>query len=255
MTKDGRLGVLIADDERPAREKIRRFLADEPDVRTVYEAADGAKALSVIRSERPDIVFLDIRMPGVDGLAVAEALPETDGPAVIFATAFDEHAVRAFDLHAVDYLLKPFDRERFAQAFRRARARFEREGRADLESLRRIIDRLRPGGEVVERLVVDTGERSRLIHASRVTRFDAARNYVMVVTAEDTYRIRGTITDVERRLDPKRFARINRSQIVNLDFVEELEPAGHGDIDLRMRGGAVLRLTRRYRNRVAHFRV
>jgi two-component system LytT family response regulator len=255
---DGRVRVLIADDERPAREKIRRFLAGQPDVEVVFEAGDGARALDVIRNERPDIVFLDIRMPGVDGLAVAEALPTTDGPVVVFATAFDEHALRAFDLHAADYLLKPFDRERFAQALERARMRLRQEQHQDdLEHLRQILRRLHrnTGGDTVERLVVEAENRSRLLPVSHVIRFEAARNYLEVVTGDATYRIRGTITDLDQILDPKRFARINRSQIVNLDCVEELESAGHGDIDMRLRGGDVLRLTRRYRDRVARWRV
>jgi two-component system LytT family response regulator len=197
-------------------------------------------------------------MPGVDGLAVAEALPATDGPVVVFATAFDEHALRAFDLHAADYLLKPFDRERFGQALQRARGRLRQDQHDDdLERLRRIVDRIHrdSGGETVERLVVESASRSRLLPVSHVIRFEAARNYVEVVTRDATYRIRGTITDLDQRLDPKKFARINRSQIVNLDWIEELEPAGHGDIDMRLRGGEVLRLTRRYRDRVARWRV
>ena len=241
--------VLVADDELPAREKIARYLDDEPDVATVYQARDGHQALEVIVSERPDVAFLDIKMPGMDGLRAVESIPSDALPIVVFATAYDEHAVEAFELHATDYLLKPFDRDRFRRTMERIREHLTSDHHAAEARRPRDVLRAIGGGadSGVERLLVDTGATRRLIALRDVERFEANRNYITVHVPPDTYRLRGTITDLEARLPGNMFVRINRSQIVNLEAIVGLTPIGHGDQEIRLRGGTCVRLSRRFK--------
>ena len=241
--------ILIVDDERPARQKIRRLLADRSEVSAIFEAADGATALRIISDERPDLVFLDVQMPGMTGADVVRALPAELTPHVVFVTAFDQYAVEAFDLSAVDYLLKPFDRERFERALGRAReALAARERREDLDRVLRLIAERRP--EPADRLVVEDKGRTVLVATADVERVEAERNYVRLYAPPAAYRMRETLQALEQRLDPRRFVRIARGTIVNLDRVRELRPAGHGDSDVLLRSGATVRLSRRYRSSV-----
>lgn len=245
------LRVLVADDERPARAKLRRFLNDSPSVSVIFEATNGAKAIEVVQSEHPDVVFLDINMPGVDGLAAAESITGQEGPYVVFVTAHDEHAVHAFELGAVDYLLKPFDRERFDAALARIETAVSGERNvADVRDLKKTLHLLASSPALVERLMVEDGDRSRILALSEVVRFESDKNYVRVFALRGEFRLRTTMTKLEHRLPNDQFARINRSQIVNLDCVRDLAPAGHGDHDVRMTDGSTVRLSRRYRDRV-----
>jgi two-component system LytT family response regulator len=247
------LRVLIADDERPAREKIRRMLARHGDVGPVFEAATGAAALQLIADERPDLVFLDIQMPGLTGLEVLRSLPGDTAPHVVFVTAYDQYAVEAFDLAAADYLLKPYDRERFDRAVERVRATLHtRERREDLERALRV---LMAGGmagrdERTERLVVEDGGRTVFVAVGDIERLEADRNYVVVHVPPRRHRMRGTISAIESRLDPRRFLRVARGLVVNADFIVEMVPAGHGDADVLLRSGGRVRLSRRYRDRL-----
>jgi two-component system LytT family response regulator len=256
VAESAALSVLIADDERPARAKVRRFLERDADVGVIFEARDGAQALSVIRDQEPDVAFLDIQMPGLTGIDVAGALPADRMPHIVFVTAFHEFAVRAFELAAVDYLLKPFDAERFARALGRAKgAARVRSQEDDLQRVRRLLAEWRPEQrESLDRLAVEDGERTLLVSMADVDRLEAERNYVRLHSRGASYRVRATITELERRLDPQRFARVSRGTIVNLDRVAELLPAGHGDFEVRMRTGERLRLSRRYRDRLDRFR-
>jgi two-component system LytT family response regulator len=249
------LRVLIVDDEPPARMKIRMLLEEAADVIAIHEAADGETGLGVVRTEQPDIVFLDIRMPGIDGVSLAGMLP-ADGPIIVFVTAYDEHAVRAFDLHAADYLLKPFDRERFNRTMDRVRERIsgQRE-RGDVERLIRLLSAMKPERPALDHLLVNRAGLQRLVTLDRVIRFDATRNNVQVVTRDGQDAVRGTLTELEARLDPTRFVRVNRSQIVCLAAVDAIEPAGHGDADMRLCDGSIVRVSRRYRRRLDEWRL
>lgn len=255
MDDGAALTVLIADDERPAREKVRRFVERDPEVRAVFEAADGPRALEIIREAEPDVVFLDIRMPGATGVEVLETLPRERAPHVVFVTAYDSYAVRAFDLSAVDYLLKPFDMERFEKAFSRAKAAVRsRERNGDLERLRRLVaDWRTEEPRHLDRVAVVDGERTLLVTVRDVDRFEAEGNYVRVHVGRSAHRLRTTVSALERKLDPRAFARVGRGSIVNLDRVAELVPAGHGDYDIRLRDGQRVRLSRRYRDRLERF--
>jgi len=250
-----KLKVLIVDDERPARTKVRRFVTADPDIGQIFEAPDGVRAVDVIREESPDLVFLDVQMPGLDGFGVVEALPPDALPHVVFVTAFDDYAVRAFDVHAVDYVMKPFDVERLARALERAKAaitsRRTNGEAARVERLLADIRRERP--ERLERLLVQGAERSLLLPLTRVDRLESARNYVVLHAGRESFRVRSTLDRLEQRLDPKRFVRVSRTAIVNVDRVAELKPWSHGDWVVVLSDGAKLRLSRTFRDRLERF--
>jgi two-component system LytT family response regulator len=250
-----RLRVLIVDDERPARQKVRRFLAAAPDIEAVFEAPDGLRALQLIRDESPDIVFLDVQMPGLDGFGVAEALDTDDRPHIVFVTAFDHYAVRAFDVHAVDYLVKPFDGSRFTQALDRARVAHASRGvRAERERLERLLCEVEAGRPAPrDRLLVDAGERMVLLPLDRVDRLESQANYVLVHVGKEVFRVRGTISGLSARLDPARFVQVNRSAIVNVARIGELQPWSHGDKVVVLVDGTKVRLSRRFRDRLDRF--
>ena len=255
MSNAAGLKVLIVDDERPARQKLRRLLGSVTEVVAIYEAADGVAAIETIRNEAPDVVFLDVQMPGVDGFGVVDALPPDALPHLVFVTAFETYAVRAFDMHAVDYLLKPYDAERFERAWARAKENVARrlvgEERDRLRRMLEDAETSRP--QRAERILVESGERVLLIAVDRIDRIESVRNYVRLKVGSDVYRVRATLTQFERRLDPVKFVRISRSQIVNLDRVAELRPWSHGDYVVVMRDGSQTRLSRRYRDGLDRF--
>jgi two-component system, LytTR family, response regulator len=246
-----RIRVLIVDDEPPARSKLRRFLAGEPEVEVVGEAESGADAVAAIEALRPDLVFLDVQMPGLDGFGVLAELAGEALPGVVFVTAFDEYALRAFEVNAVDYVLKPFDAERFRSALARAKERLRQAGAAELDRrLRAVLAQVRPPPEYLERLLVRSGERAFFLELSEVSWIAAEQNYVRLHAAGTSHLVRGTLAALEERLDPRRFLRIHRSTIVNAAHVRELRPWSHGDYRVVLRDGTELTLSRRYRDRL-----
>jgi len=250
-----KLKVLIVDDERPARTKVRRFVTADPDIGQIFEAPAGVRAVDVIREESPDLVFLDVQMPGLDGFGVVEALPPDALPHVVFVTAFDDYAVRAFDVHAVDYVMKPFDVERLARALERAKAAItSRRNNGEAARVDRLLaDIRRERPERLERLLVQGAERSLLLPLTRVDRLESARNYVVLHAGRESFRVRSTLDRLEQRLDPKRFVRVSRTAIVNVDRVAELKPWSHGDWVVVLSDGAKLRLSRTFRDRLERF--
>ena len=250
-----KLKVLIVDDELPARAKVRRFVTQDPDVGQIFEAPDGVRAVDVIRDESPDLVFLDVQMPGLDGFGVVDALAPDALPHVVFVTAFDDYAVRAFDIHAVDYVMKPFDAERLGRALARAKtaiaSRGTEEAGARVERL--LADLRREQPERLERLLVQGGERSVLLPLARVDRLESSRNYVALHVGRETFRVRSTLDRLEQRLDPRRFVRVSRTAIVNVDRVAELQPWSHGDWVIVLTDGAKVRLSRTFRDRLERF--
>jgi two-component system, LytTR family, response regulator len=249
-----KIRVLIVDDERPARRKLRRFLEREPDITVLGECGEGHEAVIAIRKERPELVFLDVQMPGLDGFGVINALDFEPLPQLIFVTAHDQFALRAFEVHALDYLLKPFDQERFRKVLERARAHLARDARGGSsvldERINRLIEELRGGGaRFHERLLINTGERAFFLQVERIDRVEAAKNYVRIHAGADSYLLRGTIDGLQRRLDPSRFLRVNRSQLVNIDSIKELQPWFHGEYRIILRDGTELMWSRRYLDR------
>jgi two-component system, LytTR family, response regulator len=241
--------ALIADDERPARQKLRLLLSRHPGVQIVGEAADGDEAVREIERTSPDLVFLDIRMPRRDGFGVVDALGPGRAPLVVFVTAHDEHALRAFEVHAVDYLLKPFTAARLADVIGRVEDRLSaRRGTELAANLQRALEDIenRPG--LLRRLRVEAQPNHEiLLPLDRVEVIRARGNYLELRTADGCYLRRGTLAGLGRRLDPRQFARISRSEIVRLDAIRELQPWFHGDYRVVLKSGPTLAWTRRYR--------
>lgn len=246
--------VLIADDEPPARAKVRRFLAADPEVDVVGEAGSGPEAVEAIRRLRPELLFLDIQMPGADGFGVLAALEGEALPHVVFVTAYDAYALRAFEVHAVDYLLKPFDADRFRTALVRAKERVRARVPADddLEQrIRRVLAEARPApAAYLDRVLVRTGGRAVFVRTDEVDWLEAEENYVRLHAGTESYLVRGTLAGLEERLDPAKFIRVHRSHVVNLGSIRELHPWSHGDWMIVLRDGRELMLSRRYRDRI-----
>jgi two-component system LytT family response regulator len=244
------LRVLIVDDEPVARRRIRRLLRADPAVDIVGEAADGAAAVRAIAEQQPDLVFLDVQMPELDGFGVLRQLGPNRIPGVVFVTAFDQYALRAFEVHAVDYLLKPFTRERLLDAVARVRETQERGERHDDPRLLALLHELRERPRFLRRLPVHAGARIVLLEAEDIDWLQAADNYVVVHAGGREYLLRETLTRLERELDPHEFVRIHRSAMVRLDRVGDLLPTVHGDFRVTLKNGAQLTLSRNYRERV-----
>ena len=241
------LRALIVDDERPARAKVRRLLADAPDIEIVGEADSGRAAVDAIREHHPEVVFLDVQMPGLDGFGVLAELDGEHMPQVVFVTAYDEYAVRAFEVHALDYLLKPVDPARFRTVLDRVRAHFERGTPSPLEErIERLLQQLDRAPRFLERVLVTVDERSFFLKLDRVSWIESDRNYVIFHAGQERYEVRGTLGALERRLDPARWLRINRSQIVNIESIVQLEPWFHGEYRILLRDGTRATWSRRY---------
>jgi two-component system LytT family response regulator len=231
--------ALIVDDEAPARAKLRRLLAAEPGIEILGEATNGREAIAAIKRSRPDVVFLDVQMPGLDGFAVADAIESDGGPYIVFVTANDQHALRAFEVGAVDYLLKPFTPERFARVLERAKDRLFSPPTDDAAPA--------PARQFLRRILVVDNGRAVFVPVDRIDRVESERNYVTLHAGRDAHRLRATISALEERLDPAQFLRINRSTLVRLDAVREMHEWSHGDFRVVMHDGTELIWSRRYR--------
>lgn len=243
------LRVVIVDDEPHARSRIRELLERERDINIVGEAGDGDEAVRQIGQHSPDVVFLDVQMPARDGFAVLAAL-ETPPPVVVFTTAYDDYALRAFEVHALDYLLKPFDRDRFAQSLDRARQAVARLGGSVDGRLTALVEELRLGSRYLTRIAVRSGGKIRIVSTAEIDYVEASGNYVRLHSKGTSHLLRETMQRVEGQLDPTQFARIHRSAIVNLDRIAELQPDLHGDYTVKLHDGRKLPLSRSYRDRL-----
>ncbi|MGC9393485.1 MAG: LytR/AlgR family response regulator transcription factor [Anaerolineae bacterium] len=233
--------ILIVDDEAPARERLKRLLADIEGMELIGEAVDGPQGVELIEQEQPDLVLLDIQMPGLDGFAVIEALAEP--PPIVFVTAYDEYAIRAFEVNALDYLLKPFSKKRLEKAIRRAQ-KAQDEERYFASRLAPLLESLASQGHYLTRMAVRDRNRIRVLNADEVD-WIGVKNEQTVVHAEGAaYPIQRTLTDLEARLDPACFFRAHRSIIVNLDRVEEIIPWFKGGHKLRLTTGEEVDLSR-----------
>lgn len=243
--------ALIVDDEPPARERIRALLAHETDVTVIGECDSGLRAVEAIRTLAPDLVFLDVQMPGLDGFGVVDALGGDELPAVVFVTAYDVYAVKAFEVHALDYLLKPFDPERFRATLTRARAALDQtEPEGEPGRLAAPLAENEPGRPPLRRLLAKREGRLALLRVTDIDWIESAANYATLHVGRETFLVRETMQSLEARLDPDQFLRIHRSTIVNLDRVHEIEPYFHGDYTVRLLDGQRLTLSRTYRDRV-----
>ncbi|HEX2203785.1 MAG TPA: LytTR family DNA-binding domain-containing protein [Longimicrobium sp.] len=245
------LRTLIVDDEALARERLATLLRPHADVRVVGECAGGDEAVETIVADPPDLVFLDVQMPGRGGFDVVSGVGPERMPAVVFATAYDEFAVRAFDAAAVDYLLKPIGPERLGEALRRVRGRLSAgAGPADAPGLAAVLEKLGAPAAYRDRFAVRAGGRFHLVRAADVVWVEAADNYVRLHAPGGPHLLRETLREVERMLDPRRFLRIHRSMIVNIDRLQSLAPWGLGEYLFEMSDGTKLSSSRRYRSAI-----
>ncbi|MCU1268046.1 MAG: yehT 1 [Acidobacteria bacterium] len=249
MTSATSIRALVIDDEPLAREMIREMLEGDSEVEIIGECANGREAVDAIRSLSPDLIFLDIQMPELGGFEVLEALKTETVPYIIFATAYDQYAVRAFEVHALDYLLKPFDRERFEAAWKRAKGliRDDRFNQRDQHILA-LLEELKAGPRYLERLVIKTEGRVFFLDIDDIHCIESEGNYVRVYNGKKTYLLRETISGLESQLDPKKFLRIHRSSIVRIDKIKELQPWFHGEYHVVLENGKQLTLSRNYRS-------
>jgi len=271
--------TVLVDDEPLAREGLRVRLGREDDIEIIGEASDGPSAVDAIVALRPDLVFLDVQIPGFDGFDVVSRIASTHLPTIVFVTAYDRYALRAFEVHALDYLLKPIAHRRFQEALRRARHELTHRDQDDVfprgdagareadalsvvaERLRRLLDDrevvgpapaapVANGPRYAVRFTVRDGERYVLVRVNEVDWAEASANYVRLHVGSRTFQMRTTMSELERQLDPGQFTRIHRSAIVNLDRIREIRPEWHGEYEVLLTTGATLRLSRGYRDRL-----
>jgi two-component system LytT family response regulator len=245
--------ALLVDDEAPARRKLRELLAGEPDIEILGEAADGLEAVAAIRSASPDVVFLDIQMPRLDGFGVIAEVGVAAMPLTVFVTAYDEHALRAFEVQALDYLLKPFAPSRFQTLLARVRHQLARTDGGGLTGdlagrIESLLQAVRPEPAYLRQILAEReADRQVLLSIDEIDRIEADGNTLRFHTREGAFHRRGTLRDLEHRLDPSRFLRLNRSEIVRLETIREIQPWFHGDARVILKDGKVLTWSRRYR--------
>jgi two-component system LytT family response regulator len=251
MSPETPLRVLVVDDEAPARRKLLRLLREDALVEVVAEADSGEGAVAAIAEHRPDLVLLDVQMPGMDGLDVTRALSAAHTPRIVFVTAHEEYAVRAFEVHAFDSLLKPVSRERCRDVLRRAREQRGQGGSALSARMRDLVDELRRARSFADRLLVHEEGRARFVPVLDIAWVEADRNYLVLHCRAGTHMLRGTLDALEKTLDPKDFIRIDRSSVVRLDAIRELHPWCHGEHKVILQDDTELRWSRRYAGRRA----
>lgn len=245
------LRVLIVDDEPLARERLRKFLTLEGNLTVVGECQNGEEALSAVRQLHPDVLFLDVQMPGLNGFEVLQRLDGPNAPGVIFTTAHDTFAVKAFEVHAVDYLLKPFDRARLKVALERAKARTSTERSDDIQSkLAAMLEDMKSGAREPERIPVKTNGKVTFVRIPDIDWVGSADNYVELHVGQHSHLLRETMTSIMAKLPGETFVRISRTVIVNLTRVKELQPLFHGEYSVVLNTGAKLTLSRSYRDQL-----
>jgi two-component system, LytTR family, response regulator len=237
------LRALIVDDEPVARRRLRALLESEATVEIIGECEDGTAAIDDIRRSRPDVVFLDVQMPGLDGFDVVDALEPAEQPAIVFVTAYDRYAVRAFDVHAVDYLLKPFERARLRKTL--ARLETLNDARDAARRVHAAVESVR-AQQPLRRVLVKSAGKVYAVRLEDVDSIQSAGHYLEMHAGSATHLVRGSIGWIETRLDPARFTRIHRSVIVNVDRIRELQPAFHGEFVVILQNGRRLRCSRSY---------
>jgi len=242
---------VIVDDEPLARERLASLLSAEQDIEVVAQCRDGEEAVAALEQHTPDLVFLDVQMPGLNGFEVLEAVGPEKMPLVVFVTAYDQHALRAFQVRALDYLLKPFDRDRFKDALQRARAHIQRDETGDLgRRLLALVKDLRRDQPKTDRLVVKSGGRLFFLRTDEIDWVEAAGNYVRLHVGSASHLLRETMNAIEGRLDPEKFFRIHRSRMVNMERIQEMQPWLNGEYAVLLRTGTRLTLSRGYREKL-----
>lgn len=246
-----KIRTVIVDDVQLARERIKRYLASEPEIEIAGECANGREAVEMISAIKPDLIFLDVQMPELDGFGVLEEIGAAEMPVVIFVTAFDQFALRAFEVHALDYLLKPFSRERFREAMAHARSHIEREGERDFNlRLSALLKDVKSEPKHLKRLAIKSSGRVLYLLTDEIDWIESAGNYVSVRAGKQSHLLRERMGQLEMKLDPTKFVRIHRSTLVNIDRIKELHPLFNGDQKVILRDGSELTLSRNYRDKL-----
>jgi two-component system, LytTR family, response regulator len=244
------LRILIIDDEPRARGLIRKMLVGEASIEIVGECGDGYQAIEAIKAKAPDLIFLDVQMPEIDGFAVLRQLPQEAVPSVVFVTAFDRYAIRAFEEHAVDYLLKPFDKERFRRTLEHARQRIaEQRSSRQTDAVVRLLAQAKESRKFVDRITVKKNGRMLLLSVREIDWIEAQDNYVLLHGRDGSYLLRQTLTNLEARLDPDLFIRVHRGAMINIDGLAQFTPEFHGGYRLDLKSGKQLTLSRGYRDK------
>ncbi|OLE55045.1 MAG: hypothetical protein AUG51_05270 [Acidobacteria bacterium 13_1_20CM_3_53_8] len=249
MTK--KIRTLIVDDEPLAREGIRMLLDTDEEIELIGECADGREAVHVISEQKPDLIFLDVQMPEMNGFDVLAEVCDAPLSAIIFVTAYDKYALQAFDVHALDYLLKPFTKKRFYEALERAKAQIRRPRDRELDSkLLGWLEEIKREEKYLERLVIKSAGRIFFLSTEEVDWIEAAENYVRLHVGRESHLLHGTMNRLEARLDPEKFLRVHRSVIVNIERIKELRPLFHGEYMILLRDGTRLTSGRSYRDKL-----
>jgi len=243
----GLLRVLVVDDEAPARQRLIDVLSKDASIASVLEASDGVAAVTMIERERPDLVFLDVQMPELDGLGVIDAVGASVMPLTVFVTAYDQHAIRAFESNALDYLLKPYSDERLEAALARARTRLTD---TQAGNLLRLVAAVPPSGRYLDRLVLKSAGVTRFLPVSDIAWIEGAGIYVNLHVGGKALLYRAALTQLAASLDPDRFIRVHRSAIINIDSIVQLHAISHGEFDVVLKDGSVTRVSRTYRARL-----
>jgi two-component system, LytTR family, response regulator len=248
MNEKAAYRILIVDDEQPARQRLRELIEGDADAGDIIEAENGLDAVEAILQKQPDIVFLDVQMPGLDGLGVIDTIGIERMPVTVFVTAFDQHAVQAFESAAIDYVLKPYGDERMEAAFARAKARLDDEHVREFgPSLLKLLDGRRLDSTYLDRIVIRERDKTQLIRVDSIDCIESAGVYVALHVGDERVIHRAALSELIGRLDPRRFVRVHRSAVVNIDSILHLEPATHGEFDLVLRGGQRLHVSRTFR--------
>ena len=244
--------VLVADDELPARQRLMDLLRRDDQVGSVSEAADGQTAVEMIEREKPDLLFLDVQMPELDGLGVVDAIGAADMPLTVFVTAYDQHAIRAFEANALDYLLKPFSDERFEAAMARVKARLDERSMKEFgQRVMKMVSAAPAAPERrLDRLVVKAGGTTRFIRVIDIDWIEAAGVYVTLHVGGKELLYRAALNDLADKLDPRRFVRVHRSALINIESVVQLEPISHGEFEAVLKNGSRTRVSRTYRGQL-----
>lgn len=246
--------TIVVDDEPLACKRLVKLLEQDPDIKVVEVCADGKEAIEEINKKQPDLVFLDIQMPEVNGFNVLQNLDQDHVPAIIFVTAYDEYALKAFEVHALDYLMKPFSEERFNDSLKRAKAAIKQESKTSINSkVENLLEYLEPSRESLSRILVKSSNRYFFLKVNDIDWIESAGNYVRIHSGDKNYLIRDTMINMEKKLDSDLFFRIHRSTIINVDKVKELEQWFHGDYMVIMHSGEKLTLSRNYKKLLQRF--
>jgi two-component system, LytTR family, response regulator len=241
--------VLIIDDEPRARNFMRKLLVSDSSVQIAGECADGDEAIRSIKTKAPDLIFLDVQMPEIDGFTVLERLRPEEIPAVVFVTAYDQYALRAFEQHALDYLLKPFDQERFSRTLEHAKLRIAERKNTQHAAIAQLLANEQCRRAYLNRITVKRNGRILLLPMQNIEWIEAEDNYVLLHSGKEAYMLRQTLSNIHGKLDPDTFIRVHRSAIVNIEALKELQPEFDGAYGLELKSGTKLRLSRSYRER------